>query len=243
MNGKLLVARIDDLKQICSKTNSPKFMGFLTSQEASVAVNRFTCYERYCLSGGYDAAERVVLGVLPDWCDEPVFPLKAITFTYRECDTLSHRDFLGALMALGITRESVGDILVEKGRAVVFVMDDILKFVLTQVQKVGNVGVTVTEGFIEPLPQMGTKQSLSATVASTRIDCVVSAVCNISRGQATQKISDGFVSINSVCVTKPTINVKCEDKITIRQKGKFEITSCDGYSKSGRIILKYDKYV
>lgn len=243
MDSKLLIARIDDLKQICNKTNSPKFIGFLTSQEAAVAVNRFDFGERYCLLGGYDAADRVMLGVLPDWCNEPIFPLKAVTFTYRECDTLSHRDFLGALMALGITRESVGDILVEKGRAVVFVLDDILRFVLTQLSKVGNVGVTVTEGFTEPLPQASKKQSLSTTVASTRIDCVVSAVCNISRGQATQKISDGFVSINSLCVTKPTVNVKPEDKITIRQKGKFEITSCDGYSKSGRIILKYDKYV
>ncbi len=243
MESKYLIARIDDLKQLCNKANAPKFIGFLTPQETAIALNRFVSCDKYHLFGGYDSAERVVLAVLPDWCDEPVFPIKAVTFTYRECDTLAHRDFLGALMALGITRESIGDILVEKGRAVVFVTDDVLKFVLTQIQKVGNVGVSVIEGFSEPLPQVSAKQSLSTTVASTRIDCIVSAVCNISRGQATQKISDGLVSRNSVCVTKPTINVNPGDKITIRQKGKFEITSCDGHSKSGRIILRYNKYV
>ena len=243
MDIKLLPARVDDLKEISRRSNSPKFIGFLTPEEASVAVKRFKTGENYCLFGGYDGAERVMLGILPEWCDEPVFPIKPVTLTYRECDSLSHRDFLGALMALGITRESIGDILVEKGRAVVFVADDILKFVLTQLDKVGRVGVKLSEGYVEPLPQISEKKSFSVTVASTRIDCVVAAVCNMSRNQATQKIVDGYVSVNSVCVTKPTVSVGENDKVTIRQKGRFEIISCDGYSKSGRIILKYNKYV
>ena len=243
MDSKLLVARIDDLKQISSRTNTPKYIGFLTPQELSVAVGQFDYDKQYYIYGGYEDAERVMLGVLPDWCDEPAFPIKAITFKYRECDSLSHRDFLGALMALGITRESIGDILVEKGRAVVFVADDILKFVLTQLSKIGNVGVEISEGFFEPLPQRGQKQSFSTTVASTRIDAVVASLCNMSRSAATQKIQDGYVCVNSICVGKVTANIKSGDKIAIRQKGRFEITSCDGHSKSGRIILKYDKYI
>ncbi len=243
MDINLLCARIDDLKQISQKANSPKFMGFLTAQEAAVAQGRFNISEKYRLFGGYDGAERVMIGALPDWCDNPVFPIKAITITYRKCDTLSHRDFLGALMALGITRETVGDILVEKGRAVIFVCDNISKFVLTQINKIGNVGVTLTEGCFEPLPQISQKQSFSTTIASLRIDCVVAAICNMSRGQACQKIADGYVSVNSVCVTKTTVNIKQNDKITVRQRGKFDIASCEGHSKSGRIILKYNKYV
>lgn len=243
MDIKLLPARIDDLKKFCDKSNSPKFIGFLTAQEAAVAVKRFKVGDKYSLSGGYDNAERVMLGILPDWCEEPVFPIKAITFTYRECDVLSHRDFLGALMALGITRETVGDILVEKGRAVAFVADDVSKFVFTQIDKIGSVGVTLTNGYTAPLPTSSQKQSFSVTVASTRLDCVVAALCGASRGEATEKIGDGYVSVNSVCVTKPTANVKANDKITVRKRGKFEITSCDEHSKKGRIILKYDKYI
>lgn len=243
MDIKLLPARVDDLKKLCDKSNSPKFIGFLTAEEAAVAVKQFKAGDQYSLSGGYDNAERVMLGILPDWCEEPVFPIKPITFTYRECDALSHRDFLGALMALGIMRETVGDILVEKGRAVAFVTDDVSKFVLTQIEKIGNVGVTLTEGFVEPLPNASKKQSFSVTVASVRLDCIVAALCGTSRGDATEKIADGYVSVNSVCVTKPTVNVKAEDKITVRKRGKFEITSCDEHSKKGRIILKYDKYI
>ncbi len=243
MDIKLLPARIDDLKQISQKSNAPKFIGFLSTEETAIAVKQFSFGEKYILFGGYETAERLMLGVLPDWCDDPAFPITAITFTYRACDKLAHRDFLGALMALGITRESIGDILIENGRAVVFVAHDVSKFVLSQIEKVGNVGVALGAGYTEPLPQLGKKQECSVTVASVRIDCVVAAICNISRTQATQKITDSFVLVNSVCVTKPTLNVKSQDKITVRQKGKFEVISCDELSKKGRIILKYNKYI
>ncbi|MBR3909604.1 MAG: RNA-binding protein, partial [Clostridia bacterium] len=90
---------------------------------------------------------------------------------------------------------------------------------------------------------LGIKQEFNVTVASTRIDCVVAAICNMSRNIATEKITDGLVSVNSICVTKPTLTIREGDKISIRQKGRFEIISHNGYSKSGRIILKYNKYV
>lgn len=242
MDINLLPARIKDLKEISYKSNSPKFIGFLTVEETAVAVKQFASCNEYTLFGGYEDAERVVLGVLPDWCDECSFPVKAITFKYRECDKLSHRDFLGALMSLGIARETVGDILVASGRTVVFVRDDILSFVMTQINKIGNVGVETVEGYTEPLPQTGEKLPFVATVASMRIDCVVATVCNVSRNCATEKIADGCVFINSICVTKPTTIVRAGDKVTVRKTGKFYITDCDQYSKKGRIILKYDKY-
>lgn len=233
MDIKLLPSRIDDLKKLCDKSNSPKFIGFLTAEEAAVAVRQFKSGEKYSLFGGYDGAERVMLGILPDWCDEPVFPIKAVTFTYRMCDKLTHRDFLGALMSLGITRESVGDILVGSGRAVVFITDDVSKFVLTQISKVGSVGATLTNGYCNPLPCHSERQSFSVTVASTRLDCVVASLCGISRGAATKKITDGLVSVNSVCAVKPTVNIKANDKITVRQRGKFEIENCGEHSKKG----------
>ncbi len=243
MDISLLPARIEDLKDICNKTNTPKFSAFLTAEETAVAVKVFKTSDRYCLFGGYEGAERVVVAALPDWCEQPQFPIKAITFSYRKCDNLSHRDFLGALMSLGIARETVGDILVETGRAVVFVLNDISKFVLTQIDKIGRVGIQITEGYIEPLPQMSKKQSFVSTVSSMRIDCVAAALCDASRNQISQKIQDGEVLINSICVTKPTVCVKAKDKITIRKMGKFDIVSCEEFSKKGRIILKYDKYV
>ena len=66
---------------------------------------------------------------------------------------LSHRDILGSLMALGIKRETVGDILIEEGRAVVFVCGDVKEYILNQVEKIGRVGVDMTEGCSFPLPE------------------------------------------------------------------------------------------
>ena len=243
MDINLLSARIDDLKKQCEKTNSPKFLGFLTAEEMTIAARCFSLGEKYQVFGGYDSAERVMVGVLPDWCDEAVFPIVPITFRYRECDTLTHRDFLGALMALGISRETVGDILITSGRAVAFVAQDVSKFILSQISKIGKVGVEISEGFSHPLPQGSKRESFTVTVASLRLDCVVSALCNVSRKEAAQKIADGYVSLNSVGVIKPTLSVASQSKIVVRQKGKFQIVSCDEYSKKGRIILKYDKYV
>lgn len=242
MDSELLPARILDLKYLCEKTSTPKFLGFLTPSEAAVVVKQFKDGESYRLYGGYEEAERTVLCVLPDWCEDPVYPITSFTFTYRKCDKLTHRDFLGALMALGIARETVGDILVEDGRAVVFILKDVSNFVSSQISKIGRVGVAVTEGFCGSLPTLGKKESFTTTVASTRLDCIVAALCGFSRKDAAEKIADGLVFVNSVCCAKVTHNVIAGSIVTVRQKGKFEITGCEEHSKKGRIILKYNMY-
>ncbi len=243
MDTKLLPARINDLSLLCQKTSSPKFLGFLTPTEATVAVKTLKNTNRYKLFGGFESAERTVLCLMPDWCEDPHFPITAISFNYRKCDSLSHRDFLGALMALGLNRETVGDILIEDGRAVIFVLSDVADFILSQITKIGAVGVSAQKGYVEPLPNISKVEALSTTVASLRIDCVVASLCGLSRGSASMAISDGKVAVNSISVLKSTATVDSDDIITVRQKGKFKITSCDMHSKKGRIILKYNRYI
>ncbi len=243
MDISLLPARIDDLCLQCTKTSAPKFLGFLTPSEAAVALAVLKNRERYSFFGGYDGAERTCVCVMPDWCDEAVFPITAITITYRKSDSLSHRDFLGALMALGIARETIGDILVESGRAVVFVLGEIADFVITQITKIGSVGVALQKGMTPPLPNASAVLACSDTVASLRLDCVIASICNFSRAAAVEVIADGLVAVNSVALTKATSSVREGDVITVRKKGRFKITACDEYSKKGRIILKYDKYI
>lgn len=243
MDSDLLLARVKDLYNLCEKTGVPKFLGFLTPSQSAIVQKQLIGKAKHNFFGGYDMAERTMLCFLPDWCDEPQYPISAITFTYRKCDKLGHRDFLGALMALGIVREAVGDILVEDGRAVVFVHSELADFISSQIEKIGSVGVTITKGFAGPLPTCGKKQEFVSTIASSRIDCVVSALCNFSRREAAERISDGMVSVNSLACEKTTRTIVEGDIVTIRQKGRFEILSCSEFSKKGRIILKYNKYV
>ena len=244
METEILKARIFDTADICDRTSKPKFLGFL-SKEESVFCERMLQNRKidFSLFGGYGEAERLMLGCFPEWDVEKNFPITPISFTFRHSDSLTHRDFLGSLMGLGITRESVGDILVEEGRAVVFVTDDISSFVLSQIEKVGRVGVTVTSGFVFPLPEKGVLSEFETTIASERLDCVVSALCNISRGAALQKIEDGVVSVNSVVCMKPTKSIISGDAVTVRGKGKFIISSLENKTRKNRIVLKYWKYI
>ncbi len=243
MESEILIARISDTQDISQKTSKPKFLGFLSCEEAALAQKMLENRNaNFRLFGGYEGAQRVMLGCLPDWCDEPDFPITAVTFTYREADELRHRDFLGALMALGITRESVGDILVEKGRTVAFLKDEVLPFALSNVTKIGRIGVNASIGFEAPLPLGDSLITVSATVSSLRLDCVVSAVANVSRGKANELIEAGLVSINSIVCEKSTKQIMSGDALTVRGKGKFIIDNTCQKTRKDRTVLEFKKY-
>lgn len=244
METELLIARIHDTADICERTNKPKYLGFLSREESVLA--RQTLERRnvdFVLFGGYDGSERVMLGCFPEWDNDRDFPITSVSFTYRKTDNLSHRDFLGSLMGLGLTRESVGDILVEEGRAVAFLSSDIADFVVTQLEKVGRIGVSIAKGYSSPLPCKSVLAKLESTVASERLDCVVAALCNFSRGVALKKIELGTVSVNSVICEKATKIVNSGDIVSVRGYGKYIIDSLDIKTRKNRFVLKFQKYV
>ncbi len=244
MDNELLTARIGDIADIVQKTNHFKFFGFLSLEEAVLSDKIISKRNvKYSFFGGYEDAVRVMLGCFPDWAEDIPFPITPITFTYRKTDVLRHRDFLGAILSLGLKRETVGDILIGEGYAVAFVLDEISDFVISQIDKVARVGVTLKKGYELPLPSVEKLSEFSATVSSSRLDCVVSALCNCSRAAALLNIESGFVSVNSQICEKPTKSVFSGDAVTIRGVGKFIIDSITDKTRKGRIILKYKKYV
>jgi len=243
METEILKARIEDTAEISRRTNKPKFLGFLSREEAIFTEKILSKTDvDFAFDGGYSDAERVFLGCFPDYTQEYVFPIMAVTFVYRKTDVLHHRDFLGSLMGLGLKREAVGDILIEEGRAVAFVSDEVAGYITSQLEKVGRTGVKITLGCDSLLPQKDSMTEHSVTVASERLDCVVSALAGVSRSVAGQLISQGLVSINSVVCEKATKTVSDADAVTIRGKGKFIIDGIDGRTRKNRIILKFKKY-
>lgn len=240
----LLSARLDDAVERAYRENRPCFLGFLTTEQSSVAYSQLKNKGIYFeFFGGFEEAERTYVCVCPYKVEYSAYPIIAVTLLYRKSDNLSHRDFLGALMALGISRESVGDILVEEGRAVIFLSRNTAPFVKSQLEKVGSCGVKIKDGFELPLPQLSQKVLCTDTVASLRLDAVISALCNFSRSTANEVLLDGRVSINSVCCMKPEKRVSDGDKVTVKGKGRFEIVDTSLLSKKGRTILKYNKYI
>lgn len=243
MEQSLIEARIEDCVSLCLKTDAPKYLGFLSAAEVSFARNcKVLSGVNHGFSGGFDLAERQILGVFPDWMREPQFPVSAVTFSYPASYKLTHRDFLGTVMALKISRDSVGDILVGDGTAVVFLTDYVAGHVLSEINKVGSVGVKGKPGLPDVLPELSKKIFLSDTVASCRLDCIVAAVTNTSRTYAAQLIESGLVSINSVLCQKVTRAVGEGEVITVRGKGRFTVEDIGGRTKKGRTVLKYSKF-
>lgn len=244
MQSELLDKRIFDTADICLKANKPKFLGFLSAEEAVLAQKILKGIKvEYCFFGGYEDADRVMLGCFPEWDEERKFPIIPLTVTFRKSDSLTHRDFLGSLMGLGLKRETVGDILIEEGRGVIFLTDETAGYVISQLEKIGRVGVEIKKGFSLPLPQASRLQDFSETIPSSRLDAVVSAVAKLSRSDAAEKIEAGLVAVNSVVCEKVTKSVFAGDIISIRSKGKYVIDSLEDKTRKGRFILKFKKYV
>ncbi len=244
MDNKLLSARVEDMVTQCIKNDTPQYFGFLSEEEAAFAARlskKAAC--RMEFFGGYEGARRVMLGCLPDWCEAPAFPIAAATFTYRKEDKLAHRDFLGAILSYGLQRSTIGDILVEDGRAVVFMTAEVEEYVLTQVDKVGKFGVVGTQGFVSPLPKGNLFMSLTATVESLRLDCVLAAICGFSRSSAQESVKQGMAFVNGASNIKCTRTVREGDILSVRGLGKFLIGDVDGRTKKNKVIVHYKKYL
>lgn len=246
MDEQLLFSRIIDAIRLKNVTGVFKTVGFLSESEiAKVRLLPDLKGEKYEFFGGYKDAERCFFVSLPDWCDsaEEIGVVKSFTFTYRKCDKLYHKDFLGTFMSLGITRESIGDILCEEGRTVAFVAENVSRYIASQTEKVGGVGVKVTEGFSYPLPSVAVLKDFTDTVSSLRLDSVVAALIGTSREKAKEIILDKRVSVNALITDKVTFAVPKDAKISIRGEGKFLLSPTTETTKKGRLILKYSKYV
>lgn len=244
MIDKLLKAKIDDGIRLCKK--GPKFIGFLDTTETSDAMEyiKWNRDAQIVFFGGFEESERVVMGIFPDYLepDEEYFPVIPITFSYKKEYKLTHRDFLGSLMAQGITRTTVGDILIEDGRSVVFVKEEISDYVLQNIFKIGKIGVSLTKGIVGELPNTHSFEEVGGVVASTRLDCVVALLAGTSRDKSATMINTGNVFINRKEVTNVSYSLSESEILTIRYKGKFILDSLGSKTKKGRTIIKCRKY-
>ena len=184
-NHKLLIARINDLFSLCDKHCEMKCSDFLDGGELAVIEDEFQIPYGYntLFFGGYENAERKVLCVFPEWqeSEESEVPISVIRFDVPKFRKLTHRDYLGTLMSLGIDRSKTGDILTDDEGAYVFVMSDIAEYVARNVNKIANAGVNTKivdmADFIPPKPKTTEKMCVCA---SLRLDAVVAATLKIS---------------------------------------------------------------
>lgn len=241
-----MTAKAKDAIRLCQNRNCPCFVGFLNEHQVSMvlAFAKKQQFFNYKLWGGYPESDRVFFGAFPtgDQIRESAFPVSVISFTYKPQYKLTHRDFLGVLMGLGIKREAVGDIVTGSGKTYVFVKEEVEKFILSQISKVGNVGVVVCKDTANNLKPTENFLETAYTVASLRLDNVVSAAWNLSRDKSAAAVKSGMVAVNSVAVTNISATVKQGDKIAYKGFGKIIVSELGGITKKGREKLIVKKY-
>lgn len=246
---RLLLAKIWDKLSAGMRKNIPANTAFLTLRELDMCRYLFGNQEGLFPFGGYDGAERQMLVYLPEYLEKEFLyeedsPLVCLRATFFNGDTPSHRDFLGALMGEGIARETVGDICVGKGQCDFFVTAEIAPYILQSFTGAGRTKVHLERISLSDVsvPEPETKE-IRDTVASVRLDSIISSGFRIGRSAAAQYVNAGKVAIDGLPCEKPDKTVEEGSKISVRGLGKIKLKSINGQTKKGRIGVVIDRYI
>ena len=248
-DGRMLLAGVIDKERISREKGILTTTAFMSEGERAMC-EKFLRGEKlinFKWFGGYENAERRMLAFYPEWMDGAEngdFPIAYIRAVFSEENMLSHRDFLGAVMGLLIKREMIGDILPEKGSCDMIVSRNVAPVILSSLDKVGRANVKtaeISQGDLN-IPE-ARFVVIKDTVASLRIDSVISSGFKKSRESAARDVLSKKVSVNGLVCEKPDKTVGEGDTITCRGDGKMEISSVSGLSRKGRVIIEIKRFV
>ncbi len=246
---RVLLAKVWDKINTGMRRNILANTPFLSLRELDMTRYLFGQQEGLISFGGYEGAERQMLVYLPDYLEESALyeedaPLVCLHATFYDGDSPSHRDFLGALMGAGIARETVGDICVGKGYCDFFITAEIAPYVLQNFTGAGR-----TKLHLDRIPLSEVQVSepevkeIKDTLASLRLDSVLSSGFRVGRSAAAQYVTSGRVAIDGLPCEKPDKAVEEGAKISVRGLGKICLRSVNGQTKKGRISVVIDRYV
>lgn len=245
----MLLAKIWDKIAAGIRKNIPANTGFLSLREQEMCRYLFGDEPGLSFFGGYGDSERNMLVYLPDYLDESFLlsedsPIVCIRATYFEKDNLSHRDFLGALMGAGISRETVGDISTQTGQCDFFVTAEIAPYILQNFTSAGRTALHLSQVPLDEvtIAEPETKE-IRDTVSSLRLDSIISSGFRIGRSLACDYIHAGRAAINGLPCEKPDKAVPEGAKISVRGLGKIKLRTINGETKKGRISVILDRYI
>lgn len=226
------------------KNYDVKYTEFLNPHEIRNAVSILNSNSdiKYTVDGGYDESERSSIFIYPFYMEYEDIE-NSLRFIHIEGNfkfkSISHKDYLGALMSLGIKREKVGDIIIHENFAQVITSSDICDFIVMNLDKISRNSVTVKEiSKEEIIYNPPNYKDISFTVSSERLDCIVSGIYNISRQDSLKYISADKVYVDYEKVTSPSKIIKDESLISVRGKGRAKVTQIGDITKKGKIKVQ-----
>jgi len=246
---RLLLAKLWDKINAGIRKNIPANTCFLSPRELELAKYLFGEPEGLHAFGGYAEAERKMLVFLPDYLEESALcdeesPCVCLRAVFYQGDSPNHRDFLGALMGAGIGRETVGDICVGKEHCDFFVTREIAPYILQNFTSAGRTklhleAIPLSDADI-PEPEV---KEIKDTLASLRLDSVISSGFRIGRSLAAQYVSSGKAAIDGLPCEKPDKLVSEGSKISVRGLGKIRLAQVNGRTKKDRISVVIHRYI
>lgn len=245
---RILLAKLWDKIQSGFRKNIPAHTGFLSPRELQMANYLFGTEPCLFVFGGYPQAERKMYVYLPEYMDadslmEENSPVACLRACFYKDESPTHRDFLGALLGTGITRETVGDILVGENSCDFFVTAEIAPYILQNFESAGRVSLKLTQIPLQDvsLPKQNFSE-IKDTVSSVRLDSILSSGFRISRTTAADFIAAGRAAIDGMPCEKPDKSVPEGAKLSVRGLGKIMLSQIGHTTKKGRISVIIHRY-
>ena len=253
---QLLEKHFIDLSRQAYHRNIITYSDFLNLNEQNILHSspKDRLYTGVIVFGGYDFAERQMAAFIPDALslrdikDLDIFQseisvLHISPLNKKYSEALSHRDYLGAILNLGIERGMIGDILITDSEAIVFVKMQMQEFLTENITRIRHTSVLATIDELTDFHYSPRYEEIKGTVASVRLDSLLSVAFSSSRSKLSGLIEGGKVFVNGRLITSNAYQVKEHDIISVRGMGKFEFIETLAFTKKKRIYVLIHKYV
>lgn len=243
---KNLISNIFNKMQIAEKTNKITFTNeFLPPaiwNQISVICENYGV--KLFANGIFKDADRRMLSF--STYDEPlIYPLSLLKISNKsKFSKVGHKDYLGAIMSLGIKREKLGDLIIQGATCYAPVCSDISSYIISNLSKIKNCPCVACEYdyMLHDLPKREFEEKIVIST-SFRLDSMVSAVCNVSRNNSVELISTGKILVNYFQCLKKDKVIKNNDTLTIRGYGKFMVADIIGNTQKGRLKVVIKQYI
>lgn len=239
--------RLQELAQSSFYRNYPTYSSFLTLNEQSIleTMKQSLPSVAYTLWGGHAMAERRMVCFSNESIEEEQFPIIALEIRpthLKFAENLSHRDYLGAILNLGIDRSKIGDLILEEHKAYVYVDESMQDYICSSLEKVKHTNITcqAIDRTITIQPKF---QEIQGTVQSVRLDSVIALAFHKSRNQMLPLISSGKVFVNGRITEYNSYQLREGDVVSVRGMGKFLYVEQQDFTKKGKQKILLRKYV
>ena len=245
----MLQKRLIELSKISYQRGIVTYSDFLNLNELNIlhTTPKTMFHSTYETFGGYDLSERQMVAFLPDALyyekDYPIATLKIEPLQKKFSEKLSHRDYLGAIINLGIERNKLGDILVEEDSAYLFVHKSLEQFMIDELTRIRHTSVMITSTSSEDFHYVPNIKEINGSVSSVRLDSLLALAFSSSRSKLVAYIEAGKVFVNGKLITSNGYQIKENDIVSVRGLGRFQYIETTSQTKKGRYYVTLYLYV